>query len=171
MDRIDRPGRVFFSRKRASSPVNPAHPAHPVHFLWTVLAVTLALGAAPARAEQKQDFGNYRVHYSAQNSTELSPEVARRHGIARDPRLALVMLTVQRADGAPVAATVTGEARNLLGQRQPLDMREVREDRSIYYLGLFAVSHLETQAFDFEIRPADAADSYRLRFSQQFFVD
>ncbi|HXG27978.1 MAG TPA: DUF4426 domain-containing protein [Nevskiales bacterium] len=131
----------------------------------------LALGAAPVQAEQKQDFGDYRVHYSAQNSTDLNLEVARRYGIVRDPRLALVMLTVQQAGGEPVAATVRGEARNLLGQKQPLEMREVREGKSIYYLGLFAISHRETQAFDFEIHPAGSTAVFRLRFSQQFFVD
>ncbi len=136
-----------------------------------LLVIALALPAAPAFAEQKQDFGDYQVHYSAQNSTDLSPDVAGRHGITRNPRLALVMLTVQRAGGAPVAAAVRGEARNLLGQKQLLEMREVREDKSIYYLGLFAISHRETQAFDFEIRPAGATAAYRLRFSQQFFVD
>jgi hypothetical protein len=136
-----------------------------------LLALALALACSPLAAEQKQDFGDYQVHYSAQNSTDLSQDVARRHGIARDPRLALVMLTVQRAGGEPVAAAVSGEARNLLGQKQPLEMREVREDKSIYYLGLFAISHLETQSFDFTLRPEGSAQSYRLRFSQQFFVD
>jgi hypothetical protein len=149
--------------------VNPDNPVHPV--FRVTLAVLLTLWVATAAAEQKQDFGSYVAHYSAQNTTALSPEIARRHGIARDPRLAMVMVTVQDRAGAAVAASVTGEARNLLGQTQPLEMREVREDVTVYYLGLFSISNMETQTFDLAIRPAGAEQSYRLRFSQQFFVD
>jgi hypothetical protein len=135
------------------------------------LLLVLGLLAMPVLAEQKQDFGEYLAHYSAQNTAELSPEVARRHGIARDSRLAMVMLTVQNKAGAAVAATVSGQARNLLGQSQPLEMREIREDGTVYYLGLFGISNMETQTFEFDLRPQGSGQAFHLRFSQQFFVD
>lgn len=131
----------------------------------------LMLWAAPALTEQKQDFGDYVAHYSAQNTTSLNPVVARRHGITRSPRLAMVMVTVQDKTGAAVAAAITGEARNLLGQSQPLQMREIREGESVYYLGLFSISNMDTQTFDLAIQPDDADQTHRLRFSQQFFTD
>lgn len=133
--------------------------------------LALALISCLAQAEQKQDFGEFVVHYSAQNSTELDPALAQHYGLKRDPRLAMVMVTVQEPTGRAVAATVTGQARNLLGQAQVLEMREVREPGSIYYLGLFSISNLDTQNFSFVIQPAGSARRLELRFSQQFFVD
>ncbi len=139
--------------------------------MMRVLLFVLMLTNTAAFAVQKQTFGDYTVHYNAQNSSELNPEVAKRHRISRDPRVAMVMVTVQDKEGAPVAASVSGQARNLLGQVQPLEMREIREGLSIYYLGLFSISNRDTQAFNFEIQPKASPHSFRLEFSQQFFVD
>lgn len=139
--------------------------------MMRVVTLALLLASGQALAVQKQEFDGYTVHYNAQNSSELSPEVARRHGISRNPKLAMVMVTVQDSTGTAVAATVTGQARNLLAQTQPLEMREIREGASVYYLGLFTISNRETQAFNLDIHPMGAAQGFRLVFSQQFFVD
>ncbi len=135
------------------------------------LLLALLLISCPAAAEQKQESGEHVLHYSAQNTSELSPEIARQYGINRNPQVAMVMITVQKKSNEPVAAVITGRARNLLGQVQPLEMREIREGRSIYYLGLFKISNRDTQNFDFDIRPAGAAQTLKLRFGQQFFVN
>jgi hypothetical protein len=139
--------------------------------MMRVLTLALLLACGQALAVQKQEFDGYTVHYNAKNSSELNPEVARRHRISRDPKLAMVMVTVQDSTGAAVSASMSGQARNLLGQVQLLEMREIREGLSIYYLGLFSISNRETQAFDFSIQPAGAAQGFKLGFSQQFFVD
>lgn len=136
----------------------------------SLLLALLAI-CTPALAEQKQVLGEHVVHYSAQNASELSPEVARRHGISRQPGLALVMLTVQKQTGEAVSARIRGQTRNLLGQTQILDLRELREGASVYYLGLFSISNRDTQTFEFEIAPENGTVLYPLRFSQQFFRD
>jgi hypothetical protein len=134
-----------------------------------LLGLMLACGAASA--EQKQESGEYVVHYSAQNTTELSPEIAARYGVSRNPQLAMVMITAQKKTGEPITAAVNGQTRNLLGQTQLLEMREIREATSIYYLGLFTISNRETLTFNFDIRPKGSPQLLELRFSQQFFVD
>lgn len=136
-----------------------------------VLLLVLLWMNGAAHAVQMQTFDGYTVHYNAQNSRELSPEVAKRHSISRNGSVAMVMLTVQDSTGTAVAATITGQARNLLGQAQPLEMREIREGASVYYLGLFTISNRETQAFNFAIHPKGATQGFKLVFSQQFFVD
>ncbi len=133
--------------------------------------LALLIIGSPAAAEQKQEFGEHVVHYSAQNTVDLSAEIARQYGISRNPQRAMVMVTVQKKSGEPVAAAVSGRVRNLLGQVQPLDMREIREGRSVYYLGLFTISNRDTQNFDFDIRLAGGTQALKLRFGQQFFVN
>lgn len=135
------------------------------------LLFALLLISSVVCAEQKQESGEHVVHYSAQNTVDLSPEVAKQYGISRDSRVAMVMITAQKKSGEAVAAAISGRVRNLLGQVQPLEMREIREGRSIYYLGLFEISNRDTQNFDFDIRPEGGTQALKLRFSQQFFVN
>lgn len=135
------------------------------------LLLLCCMTSSAAVAEQRQVFGDFVVHYSAQSSSELSPEVAKQYSLSRSPRLALVMITVQKKTGDAVRAAVTGQARNLLGQTQALELREIEEGASIYYLGLLSISNRETQAFALSIRPEGSPHSYELRFNQQFFVD
>lgn len=135
------------------------------------LGLVLSLAGTSAQSEQKLESGEHVVHYNAQNTADLSQEIAGQYGISRNPGLAMVMITVQKKTGEPVTAVVSGQARNLLGQTQVLEMREIREDRSVYYLGLFTISNRETQTFNLDIQPKGSLQPFELRFSQQFFVN
>lgn len=119
----------------------------------------------------EQKLGNYTIYYTAQNSTELSPDIARHYGIDRLPRVALLLVNIRDAKGAAVAATVSGKSRNLFGQTQQLTTRKIVEGMAISYIALFEISHLDTQTFALEIRPENSSQVLDLRFNQQFFVD
>jgi len=136
---------------------------------WTwIIALALLVTAAQA-GEQK--LGNYTVYYTAQNSVDLSPEIARQYGIDRLARVALLLVNIRDHNGGAVAATVSGKSRNLLGQTQPLTTRKIIEGKAISYIALFEISHLDTQTFELEIRPENSGQVFDLRFNQQFFVD
>ncbi|UXI69347.1 DUF4426 domain-containing protein [Tahibacter amnicola] len=134
----------------------------------------LGLAALPAtsRAEQLQRFDGYVVHYNAFTADQLAAEVAAAYKFQRSRRQGLVNITVQREKGAgeiePVAATVTGTATNLVGQRTVLVMREIKEDGAIYYLGEFPVSGTDTLRFSIDVAPADSSKRHTLTFTQNF---
>lgn len=139
--------------------------------ILTALMLTVAL--APARAESVRS-GEYTLHYSAMPSTMITPEVARAAGITRSSSRALLNVAVRRnsADGLgePVAATVTANARNPVGQLQALRMREVREADAIYYLGEARFNDSDTLDFEIEATIQGEPRPIRVRFSQQFFT-
>ncbi len=135
-------------------------------------------GAPPAREitrENFQDFGAYVVHFNAQATSMLPPEVARAYGIRRSSNRAMlnvtVIRTVEGSTGTPVSAAVTVAASNLTGQLKDMDMREVTEGEAIYYIGEISVANRETLIFDISVRPEGVEEPLRVRFQQQFYTD
>lgn len=135
-------------------------------------------GAPAAREitrENFEDFGDYVVHFNAQATSTLPPEVARAYGIQRSSNRAMLNVTVIEevpgSTGRPTAATVQVNATNLTGQLKDVSIREVREGDAIYYIGELSVANRETLIFDIDVRPEGAPNSFRVRFRQQFYTD
>ena len=147
------------------------------HKLGVLIGVLTALLLAPERgqAEQFQRFGDVVVHYNALSSDQLPPEVAKTYGFARSSRKGLLNIAVQREAGsAParaIAARVEARASNLMGQRIPVSVREVRDGEAIYYLGEFAVAGTDTLRFEVEVTPEGATAPLKLRFSKDYVTD
>lgn len=135
------------------------------------LAATLP---APASAEQKACTAGHCVHYTVMNSTDLLPAVARDYGITRSRNRGLIVLSpMQRRDGAEHAAesTAVGVARNLIGHRQTLEFRALREGSAFYLVATFEISNQEFLHFDLQVAPRASDDTVSIRFDQQFFTD
>ena len=121
------------------------------------------------------EIGNYVVRANAMNTIDLTPDVASAYDITRSEDRALVNLVVLRkADeigvDTPIKANVTLSAANLTGQVKGVDIVEVVDGDSIYYLGEIAVENRETVNFDFDIRPADSDRTLLVRFSHEFYT-
>jgi hypothetical protein len=161
----------------------------------TALACTVALTAAgitacgqdsapgARAAAQAQEaphakyvtFGDHVVHYNAQSTTMLPPEVARAFGIRRSGNRAMLNVTVLRRGeaeaGIPVTADVAVGATNLLGQRKDVRIRELREGEAIYYIGEVTVANEEIVTFNIRVRPAGVDTAHEFSFRQQFYTD
>jgi hypothetical protein len=140
-----------------------------------MLAVLVGLTCANALAEQAEDFGSYKVHYSAINTSQLSPEVARAFGIQRSTSRALLNLAVlRRQEGGldqPTQASIEVQAVNIAGQRRPIELREVREQEAIYYIGTFRIANEERIRFSVTVKPeGEPGPPQEFQFQQQFFV-
>ena len=144
---------------------------------WTTATLLLAgsaLLSAPLAAEQKLETAHYVLHYSALSTMDLQPEVARKFGVRRNSRQALLVINPQRksSDGPqPVAATGSGVARNLIGHRQKLALDPVREGPVHYLLASFEIVDQEMITLELEILPQGASEAIPLKFQQQFYVN
>ena len=136
-----------------------------------VALAALAFAPVGTRAQYAQDFGPYRVRYSAIPTDRLLPEMARAYGIERSPRRSLVNIAVERvADGKSdlVHAAVEGTATPLTGERVVLKFREINESGTVSYIADFAIGTPDTYRFNIKLAPDGASTSYRLEFSQDF---
>lgn len=127
--------------------------------------------AQPAGATSV-DIGDYIVHFSAQSTDQLPPEVARAYDIVRSKNRAMLNVSVLReSDNSPVPAVVTVKTVNLTGQLKNITMRQIDEQEAIYYIGEVAVANRETLVFDISITPEGVNTASDVRFKRQFFTD
>lgn len=142
-----------------------------MHFLFALL-FALSL---PCLAENSQDFGDYVVHFNALNTTYLPPGATREYGIKRSKNRGMVNITVLSkmlgTAGKPVSAVVSAVASNLTGQKRTIDLREIREETAIYYIGDFPITNEETLRFTVNVKPEGQKDTFEVNFKQQFFTE
>jgi len=139
---------------------------------FSVVALLLAVISTPAAAENMKKMGNMNIHYIALGATFFTPEVARAYGIERSKYNGLVNISVldNTKDGTPAkVVTITGTARNLLGQKKELNFKEVKEGDAIYYLA--QVSYRNDETISFDLMVSDGKESHNLKFKQKFYVD
>lgn len=127
--------------------------------------------AQPAGATSA-DIGAHVVHFSAQSTDQLPPEVARAYNIVRSKNRAMLNVSVlNESDNSAVTAEVTVKTVNLTGQLKNITMREITEQDAIYYIGEVAVANRETLIFDISVTPDGVDVASDVRFKRQFFTD
>ncbi len=127
--------------------------------------------AQPAGATSA-DIGEFVVHFSAQSTDQLPPDVARTYNIVRSKNRAMLAVSVlQAADNKPVTAVVTVKTVNLTGQLKNVTMRQVNEGEAIYYIGEVTIANRETLIFDISVTPDGVEKASDVRFKRQFFSD
>ena len=127
--------------------------------------------AQPAGASNA-DIGDHVVHFSAQSTDQLPPEVARAYDIVRSKNRAMLNVSILReADGKPVGAEISVKTVNLTGQLKNVTMRRIDEQDAIYYIGEVPVANRETLIFDISVKPDDVERMSEVRFKRQFFTD
>jgi hypothetical protein len=127
--------------------------------------------AQPAGASNA-DIGDHVVHFSAQSTDQLPPEVARAYNIVRSKNRAMLNVSVlQASDGSAVVADVSVKTVNLTGQLKNVTMRQIDEGEAIYYIGEVAIANRETLVFDISVTPDGSDQASDVRFKRQFFTD
>jgi len=154
----------------------------PVWALWACSPPDAASGTSTGdgrsrlnAAESYAEIGDYVVRANAMNTVELTPDIASAYDIVRSEDRALVNLVVLRKAeeiglDQPIKADVSLSAANLTGQVKSVEVTEIVDGDSIYYLGEVAVENRETINFDFDIRPTDSDRTLLIRFSHEFYT-
>lgn len=138
--------------------------------LLTVLLTCILAMLTPVQAEQKQQLGDWDVHYIAFNSTFLTPEIASHYGIIRSKYNGLLNISVLKTDGQQAQkVALTGKATNLLGQEKTLSFKEVVDGQAVYYLATITFRHEE--AYNFTVNIQQGNERQQLTFRHTFYVD
>ncbi len=127
--------------------------------------------AQPASASDI-DIGDHIVHFSAQSTDQLPPDVARAYGIVRSKNRAMLNVSViKEGTTIVVPAEVTVRTVNLAGQLKNVTMRKIQEQEAIYYIGETAVANRETLVFNISITPEGATKASDVRFTRKFYTN
>lgn len=131
-----------------------------------------SLFSTAVMAENMKKLGSMNVHYMAIGATFLTPEIAKAYGIERSRYNGLINISVldnSQKNTPAKTVSISGTARNDLGQIKSLEFQEVKEGAAIYYLAQINYSNEETFYFELEIN--DGKESHQLKFKQKFYVD
>lgn len=141
--------------------------------------LTIALLAAfftlplTAAAENFATYGEYTIHYNALSTDSLSPDVAKAYGIRRSKARGMINVAVRKKleDGTevPVPAKVRAESRNIHAQIDELELRQIKEEQSVYYIADFKVDDGETLRFKVDVTP-EGSPLRTVEFTQTFYV-
>jgi len=143
------------------------------NILSLALMTSLMLFITSAVAEQKQQVGNYDIHYMALGSTFITPAIAKTYGIERSQYNGIINITVldTSQQGNPaVAVEISGIANNLLDARMDLNFKEIREGDAIYYIAQVPYRDNQEINFTIAIKHGNKLNT-ALKFKQKFYVD
>lgn len=139
---------------------------------WIALVLSFFF-SLPSSAEQFKNIKEVEVHYSAFNSTFLTPQVASSYQLKRNGYSAVLNISVldtYQAGKPAITAKITGQAKNLIGQIKALEFKEIKEGNAIYYLAEFSISEQENLTFTIDINAGNKGTG-QLKFSQKFYVE
>ncbi|MGB6136596.1 MAG: DUF4426 domain-containing protein [Shewanella sp.] len=142
-------------------------------YIFTVLLMSLLSVIGVAHAEQKQQVGNFDIHYMALNSTFITPQIAKTYGIERSGYNGLVNITVlntQLPGNPAVAVEISGVANNLIDARMTLDFKEIREGNAIYYIAEVPFRDDQEVNFTVAIKYTNQLNT-TLKFKQKFYIE
>ncbi|QSX38177.1 DUF4426 domain-containing protein [Shewanella sedimentimangrovi] len=140
--------------------------------LLAVLALTASL-CGVASAEQKEQVGQYDIHYMALGSTFLTPSIAKSYGIERSSYTGIINIAVldtSVAGNPAVEVEISGVANNLLDARVDLKFKEIREGDAIYYIAEVPYRDDEEINFQIAIKHGNQLNT-TLKFKQKFYVE
>ncbi len=127
--------------------------------------------AQPAAASDA-DIGDHVVHFSAQSTDQLPPEVARAYGIVRSKNRAMLNVSIiNEGTSSAVTADVAVRAVNLAGQLKNVTMRKIQEGDAIYYIGETGIANRETLIFNISITPEGETGASDVSFTREFYTN
>jgi hypothetical protein len=140
------------------------------------LLVLLAAVAMPVLAQvHEESKGGYLVRSSTVKSTLIDPDAALSVGIAPAPDRAVLNVVVLGPGDRPIQernmpAKVTVTMRRLTGKVEPVDMREVRVNNMVSYLGSYKFVPREILEFEIHAQPQGSTQDIRLAYSDRMWA-
>ncbi|MDH3746609.1 MAG: DUF4426 domain-containing protein [Gammaproteobacteria bacterium] len=121
------------------------------------------------------DIGDHVVHFSAQTTDHLPPEVATAYNFVRSKNRAMLTVSIiRKSDNVSIPGDVTVKTVNLTGQLKNVSLRRIDEPgdpAAIYYIGVTAVVNREMLSFDISVKPEGVDQPSQVRFRREFYSD
>jgi hypothetical protein len=136
-----------------------------------IISALLFCLPAFAFAENSLIIGNYIAHYNALSTESLPPSVATAYGITRSANRGLLNISVLKKGSGfeGVEADIKVSATNLTGQLRNIDLRKIKEQAAVYYIGVFSVANEETLDFSIDVTTPEKQTG-NIKMRQQFFT-
>ena len=146
-----------------------------MHHNKLIFAILLFAVSLPLMAENSTKADGYTIHHNAFSTDTLSATVAKAYGIQRSKNRGMINISVIKDKagtiGTSTAADVTVGIKRLIGRTDPVELKEIREDNAIYYIGVFGVVHGEKVNFDIAVKPEGSGKTLKASLKQEFYAN
>lgn len=137
-------------------------------------SAAFSLLAQADSGEQKQVFGDYEVHYMGLNSSFLQPEVAEAYGIPRSRSMGYLSISILKKTDQPdvlesLTGKVSGDMKNLIGQKKELQFKEIKERDAVYYISTFRFDEEDVYKITVQVSPEGESRTFDVKFDQRFY--
>ncbi|MBV1906374.1 MAG: DUF4426 domain-containing protein [Pseudomonadales bacterium] len=102
-------------------------------------------------AEQYFSVGTTKAHYVVLNTMFLTPKIANQYGIARGNDRAIINISLMSESGTAQTGVLSGQVKNLLGQLQTLEFKEIVENEAVYYIAPLVYTNRDTLKFEINV--------------------
>lgn len=135
-----------------------------------VTFIFFTLCSFSSQAEQKQQLGDWDVHYILMPTTMLDAEVAKNYQLSRSRNYQLLNISVLHSKNQQAQQVeLSGTATNLAGQRQQLNFKPVKEGNALYYLA--GVEARSEQKMTIELTIRQGNNTQVLKFTQDVYPE
>ena len=136
------------------------------------LFASLFTNLSHAQKNTSYELKDHIVYYNVFNSTLIQPEIAKQHGLVRaKDRVYVNIALVKKSGGNGIAATLSGQHRNLMQQKFPLEFIEIKESTATYYLAPIRFNNEEILHIDIQVASLDASDSGEFTITKKLYKD
>lgn len=142
-----------------------------------LLSIALLVSNLSYAVDQQlyKQHGEYKVFYSAFNSSFIDPDIAVANDIVRGKDKGLINIAVAKVPGVALPAVVSGTVSNIIQQSQTLEFVAVREQNTVYYLAPFEFDNEDFLTFEIRVVPqSDGPETvypYDFKFQKKMYVD
>lgn len=127
--------------------------------------------AANAAGPETVRSGDVTMNVSAIQTDKLPAQIVQRYGAPRDARTVLIVLSLRKGDDATSVALSADQVQvtvsDLLGRKQQIAMRPMRDGELLDYVGTATISPPETLRF--QVVANTAHGRYPAQFNRDFF--
>jgi len=137
----------------------------------TLILSTLSFVSVAAQQDFYKTFGEYTIQYTAINTTDIDPDVAKQSGLPRSKKIGLLNIVALKDEIQSFEPSMIKlSAYNLLGQEVPLDLLIHKEQTSVYYLATFRKHENDNLWFkiDIQFTPESKVESFK--FTKEVFI-
>jgi len=136
-------------------------------FFLVIALTTLTTPSLSLETKLYKEHDNYKIFFTAFNSSFLSPEIAASNDIVRGKGKGMVNISVMEDLAVGVPSSITGRVFNILQQSQKLEFFPIKEGKSIYYLAPFTFENEDYLTFKIIVQANDGKASYPYDFKFQ----
>ena len=142
--------------------------------LSLVACVVQAQIDQPKEISTTEKFGDYTVHYTVFNSTDIPAKVAEAYKLVRGKDRALVNISLTKTENGVTSlglpAQISGKTKNLMQQQQALKFIEISEGEATYYLAPFVFNNEELLHFEIQVSESEDSKPMLVKFNRTLYV-